>query len=199
MMRIQALTEATAKKILAARRRSDPAAERVAAKIVADVRRRGDVALFSWAQRLDRTSLTSKTLWISSRELRAALREVPRSLRVALEHAARNIRRVAEQQRPRSWNITVEPGVRVGQRVTPLDTIGCYIPGGRFSLVSTLLMTAVPAQVAGVKRIVVACPRPNAALAGCRANSGRYRDCPHRWRASGRRLGLRNPLSAQGG
>ena len=81
-------------------------------------------------------------------------------MRAALEHAARNIRRVAEQQRPRSWSIDVEPGVRVGQRVTPLDTIGCYIPGGRFSLVSTLLMTAVPAQVAGVRRIVVACPRP---------------------------------------
>ncbi len=54
--------------------------------------------------------------------------------------------------------------MRVGQRVTPIDTIGCYIPGGRFSLVSTLLMTAIPAQVAGVSRIIVACPRPNAAL-----------------------------------
>jgi histidinol dehydrogenase len=83
---------------------------------------------------------------------------------VAIEHAARNIRRVAEQQRPRPWSITVEPGVRVGQRVTPLDTIGCYIPGGRFSLVSTLLMTAVPAQVAGVRRIIVACPKANPAL-----------------------------------
>ena len=82
----------------------------------------------------------------------------------AIEHAARNIRRVAEQQRPRSWTITVEPGVRVGQRVTPLGTIGCYIPGGRFSLFSTLLMTAIPAQVAGVKRIVVACPKPSPAL-----------------------------------
>ena len=60
--------------------------------------------------------------------------------------------------------MTVEPGVRVGQRVTPLDAIGCYVPGGRFSLVSTLLMTAVPARVAGVKRIVVACPRPNLAV-----------------------------------
>ena len=71
---------------------------------------------------------------------------------------------MAEEQLPRSWSIAVEPGVRVSQRVTPIDTIGCYIPGGRFSLVSTLLMTAIPAQVAGVRRIVVACPRPNAAL-----------------------------------
>src|SRR5262249_14215759 len=163
-MRIEDLTAATAKKFLTARRRSDPVAERVAAKIIADVRRRGDTALFSWARRLDRTTLTPKTLWIDAQRRKAALRDVPPALRSALEHAARNIRRVAEQQRPRNWTITVEPGVRVGQRVTPLDTIGCYVPGGRFSLVSTLLMTAVPAQVAGVKRIVVACPRPNAAL-----------------------------------
>jgi histidinol dehydrogenase len=60
--------------------------------------------------------------------------------------------------------MAVEPGVRVSQRVSAIDTIGCYIPGGRFSLISTLLMTAIPAQVAGVRRIVVGCPRPNAAL-----------------------------------
>src|SRR5881392_3641864 len=131
-MRILALTEATAKKILSARRRSDPAAEGVAAKIVADVRRRGDAALFYWARRLDRISLTPKTLWIPSRQRHAALREAPRALRTAIDHAARNIRRVAQQQRPRSWTIAVEPGVRVGQRVTPLDIIGCYVPGGRF-------------------------------------------------------------------
>ena len=82
----------------------------------------------------------------------------------ALEHAARNIRRVAAAQLPRAWSIEVEPGVRVSQRVLPIETVGCYIPGGRHSLVSTLLMTAIPAQVAGVPRIVVACPKPSAAL-----------------------------------
>src|SRR6202043_4003766 len=97
-------------------------------------------------------------------DLRAPRRNVSRDLLRAIEHAAKNIRRVAEKQRPRSWTITVEPGVRVGQRVSPLETIGCYIPGGRFSLFSTLLMTAIPAQVAGVKRIVVACPRSSPAL-----------------------------------
>ena len=163
-MRIEALTEVSAKKLLAARRRSDPDAERVAARIVADVRRRGDAALFSWSRKLDRTPLTRQTLWIPARERRASLARVSRSLIAALQHAARNIRRVAEQQRPRGWTITVEPGVRVGQRVTPLDAIGCYVPGGRFSLFSTLLMTTIPAQVAGVKRIVVACPKPSPAL-----------------------------------
>ena len=149
---------------LARRSSHDAAAERIASRILADVRRSGDAALFRYALRLDGLRLTRRTLWISRAEMRAARREVSRDLLRAIEHAARNIRRVAEQQRPRSWTITIEPGVRVGQRVTPLGTIGCYVPGGRFSLFSTLLMSAIPAQVAGVKRIVVACPRPSPAL-----------------------------------
>src|SRR5579871_2455029 len=163
-MRILKLTEAVAAKFLNRRSSHDAAADKIAARILADVRANGDAALFRWALRLDGLRLTRKSMWITPEEIRAAGREVPRELRRAIEHSARNIRRVAEAQRPRSWTITVEPGVRVGQRVTPLETIGCYIPGGRFSLFSTLLMTVIPAQVAGVKRIVVACPKPSLAL-----------------------------------
>ena len=163
-MRIIKLTEAVAEKFLARRSSHDAAAEKVASRILTDVRRNGDAALFRWARKLDGLRLTQSTIWISRTELRAARRDIPRDLLRAIEHAARNVRRVAEQQRPRSWMITVEPGVRVGQRVTPLGTIGCYIPGGRFSLFSTLLMTAIPAQVAGVRRIVVACPKASPAL-----------------------------------
>jgi histidinol dehydrogenase len=163
-MRILKLTDAVADKFLARRSSHDSAAERIAARILADVRKNGDTALFRWASRLDGARLTRESLWITRAEIRAASRNVPRDFVRAIEHAARNIRRVAEEQRPRSWTITVEPGVRVGQRVTPLETIGCYIPGGRFSLFSTLLMQAIPAQVAGVKRIVVACPKPSPAL-----------------------------------
>ncbi len=163
-MRILKLTDAVAAKFLSRRSVHDAAAERVAARILADVRKNGDAALFRWALRLDGLRLTRKSLWISRPEIRAASRDLPHDLVRAIEHAARNIRRVAEGQRPRSWTITVEPGVRVGQRVTPLGIVGCYIPGGRFSLFSTLLMTAIPAQVAGVKRIVVACPKPSPAL-----------------------------------
>src|SRR5712671_4393533 len=163
-MRILKLTDAVAAKFLARRNSHDAAAEKVASRILADVRRNGDAALLRWARKLDGLQLTPRTIWISRRELRAARRDVSRDLLRAIEHAARNVRRVAEQQRPRSWTITVEPGVRVGQRVTPLATVGCYIPGGRFSLFSTLLMTAIPAQVAGVKRIAVACPKPSPAL-----------------------------------
>ncbi len=163
-MRVAKLTDAVETKFFARRSTHDAAAERIAARILADVRKGGDAALFRWVQRLDGLRLTRKSLWISPAEIRAASRAVPPELVHAIEHAARNIRRVAEEQRPRSWTITVEPGVRVGQRVTPLGTIGCYIPGGRFSLFSTLLMTAIPAQVAGVRRIVVACPKPSPAL-----------------------------------
>ena len=163
-MRAQKLTGQFEARFLAQRRSHDAAAERIAARILADVRKDGDAALFRWAKRLDGTPLTHKSLWISRAEIRAASRAIPRELGRAIEHATRNIRRVAEAQRPRSWTINVELGVRVGQRVTPLGTIGCYIPGGRFSLFSTLLMTAIPAQVAGVKRIVVACPKPSPAL-----------------------------------
>ncbi|HEV7967315.1 MAG TPA: histidinol dehydrogenase [Candidatus Acidoferrales bacterium] len=163
-MRILKLTDAVATKFLARRRSHDAAAEKVAASILADVRKNGDAALFRWALRLDGLRLTRKSLWIARTEIRAARRNVPGDLLIAIEHAVHNIRRVAEEQRLRPWTITVEPGVRVGQRVTPLETIGCYIPGGRFSLFSTLLMTALPAQVAGVKRIVVACPKPSPAL-----------------------------------
>lgn len=163
-MRIVALTSRLEEKLLSARHRRDARAEAVASRIVGDVRRRGDTALFTWTWHLDDVRLTSKTVWVNSNEQRAAASAIPRDLRSALQHAARNIRRVAEKQLPRSWSIAVEPGVHVGQRVSAIDTIGCYIPGGRFSLVSTLLMTAIPAQVAGVRRIVVACPRPNAAL-----------------------------------
>src|SRR5258707_2823331 len=163
-MRILKLTDAVAAKFLARRNSHDAAAEKVASRILADVRRSGDAALLGWRRKLDGLQLTPRTIGISRAELRAARRDVSRELLRAIEHAARNVRRVAEQQRPRSWTITVEPGVRVGQRVTPLGTIGCYIPGGRFSLFSTLLMTAIPAQVAGVGQIVVACPKPSPAL-----------------------------------
>jgi histidinol dehydrogenase len=163
-LRILKLTEDFAAKFFARRRSHDASAERIASRIVGEVRRGGDSALFRWTKKLDGHLLNRQNLWFSRAELRSARRHCSRDLLQAIEHAARNIRRVAGQQLPRSWTITVEPGVRVGQRVTPLETIGCYVPGGRFSLFSTLLMTAIPAQVAGVKRIIVACPKPSSAL-----------------------------------
>lgn len=163
-MRILSLTSATREKVLASRRGSSRDAERVAAKIVGDVRRRGDAALFAWTKRFDRVALNSKTVWVSNAELKDASKKVSREFLDAVDHAARNIRAFAQRQKPRDWTIEVEAGVRAGQRVRPIETVGCYLPGGRFSLVSTLLMTSIPAQVAGVKKIVVASPQPSQSL-----------------------------------
>jgi histidinol dehydrogenase len=158
------LNQPVAASFLKLRRRRDVGAERVAARIIADVRRNGDAALLRWTRRLDAISLTSKALWVSPGEIMQARRHADARLIAAIEHASRNIRRVAERQRPTPWSLKVESGVEVRQRIEPLEVVGCYVPGGRFSLVSTLLMTAIPAQVAGVRRIVVACPRPGPGL-----------------------------------
>jgi histidinol dehydrogenase len=163
-MRIVRLTPAVEKKLLRARQEHDAEAEGIASKIVGDVRRRGDAALSAWVKKLDGIDLHRESLWISGGEIRAARKQVSRDFLRALEHAARNVRRVAEKQLPNPWAMEVEPGVKVGQLVRPIDAIGCYIPGGRFALVSTMVMTVVPAKVAGVRHIQVVCPRPNAAL-----------------------------------
>jgi histidinol dehydrogenase len=163
-MRIVRLTPAVEKKLLRARQEHDAEAEDIASKIVGDVRRRGDAALSAWVKKLDGIDLRRESLWISGDEIRAARKQVSHDFLRALEHAARNVRRVAEKQLPKPWTIEVEPGVKIGQLVRPIDAIGCYIPGGRFALVSTMVMTVVPAKVAGVRHIQVACPRPNAAL-----------------------------------
>jgi histidinol dehydrogenase len=163
-MRIVKLTPGVERQLLQARQRRDLEAERIAARIVGDVRRRGDLALFAWTKKLDGVSLRGDDVWISHEEMQRAVRGVTREFLKAVEHAARNVRRVAEKQLPRPWRMEVEPGVSIEQIVRPIETIGCYIPGGQQALVSTLVMTAVPARVAGVKRIAVVCPRPNAEL-----------------------------------
>ena len=163
-MRIIKLTSRTEKWLLARRAQRDNEAHSVAATIVADVHKRGDSALFAWCKKLDELDLARAGVWISGKEIRAAEAQVSSEFLRAIERAAKNVRRVAEKQLPRPWAIKTEPGVKISQRVSPIESIGCYIPGGRFSLVSTLLMTAVPARVAGVSRIIAACPRPNPEL-----------------------------------
>ena len=159
-MRVIRLTSAIEEKILARRRGRDLVAERAAARIVRDVQRRGDAALFYWTKRFDRVALRRSNVWITRDELRSATRRVSAAFLDAMDHAAHNIRAVARRQKPQEWSFEVEPGVRAGQRVRPVETVGCYLPGGRFSLVSTLLMTAIPAQEAGVRNIVVVSPQP---------------------------------------
>jgi histidinol dehydrogenase len=163
-MRIRKLTGAVEKRLLAARERRDVQAEKVAAKIIADVQRRGDAALSAWTRKLDSIDLARQGMWVSPREIEESQKSVSADFLRAVKHAIANVRKVAEKQLPRNWSIEVEPGVKIGQMVRPIETIGCYIPGGKATLLSTLIMTAVPAQVAGAKRIVAVCSRPNSEL-----------------------------------
>ena len=128
------------------------------AKIILEVRAHGDEAVLQYARTLDH--LTGP-IELTSAELRKAARLVPREVRDAIALAARNIRKVAKKQVPRGWRVTTAPGVTIEHRVTALDRVGCYVPAGRYPLPSSLLMTAIPARVAGVREIVVACPRPD--------------------------------------
>jgi len=125
--------------------------------IVSAVRRRGDAALRQYATRFD--GLDGE-LEVSRDEIDEQAARVPPRVRAALAAAARNIEKVASRQRPREWMVSPQPGVTVEQRVTPLDRVGCYVPGGRYPLPSSLLMTAIPARAAGVREVIVACPRP---------------------------------------
>jgi histidinol dehydrogenase len=160
-MRILKLTPATEKALFQARESEDHEALRIAGRIVDDVRRRGDKALRAWTRKLDKVDLEQEGMWITAEDFAAARMSVSLEFVRAVTHAIANVRRVAEKQKPVDWSLAVEPGVTVGQVVRPLESIGCYIPGGRFALVSTMVMTVVPAQVAGVSQIVAVCPHPN--------------------------------------
>jgi len=163
-MRILRLTDKSEEGLLRLRHTHDRQAYRVASRIVSDVQRRGDRAVEDWSRKLDGTDVSGAGLWISKKEMAAAKGRVDKQFLRAVEHSAKNVRKVAEQQLPRNWSLNVESGVSIRQLVRPLERIGCYIPGGRFALLSTLVMTAVPAQVAGVGHILAVCPRPNDAL-----------------------------------
>jgi histidinol dehydrogenase len=127
-------------------------------RIVESVRRDGERALRRYAGRWDGLD-AEDGLRVSKNEMQAALKASSPELRVALETAANNIRTFCEWQKPRDWERESQ-GRKLGQLVRPLSSVGCYVPGGRYPLPSTLLMTVIPAQVAGVKEIRVVSPRP---------------------------------------
>jgi histidinol dehydrogenase len=128
-------------------------------RIVNNVRREGDRALRRYAVRWDGLS-RGEPVRVPEADLHEAWRNTSSALRDAITHAAENIRRYCEWQKPEEWRREIHPGVCVGQLVRPLESVGCYVPGGRYPLPSTLLMTVIPAQVAGVPqiRVVSACP-----------------------------------------
>jgi histidinol dehydrogenase len=128
-------------------------------RTICDIRKGGDAAVRRYAERWDGLE-TGQALRVSSSAFDQAWRSLSPEVRKVLREAARSIRRFCQWQKPSAWTRT-QDGIAVGQMVRPLDSVGCYVPGGRYPLVSTLLMTVIPAQVAGVKRIVIVSPRPS--------------------------------------
>ena len=139
-------------------------------KIVEDVRCDGDAALLKYARQLDGLD-AAQSVRVSESEMKDAWKRAPAQLGAALRASAKNIRQFCEWQKPKAWTKS-RSGTSLGQIVRPLDSVGCYVPGGRFPLVSTLLMTVIPAQVAGVKNIRVVSPRPSAEVLGAAAMLG---------------------------
>jgi histidinol dehydrogenase len=133
--------------------------EPVVRRILSDVRLRGDAALRSYAAKFDGLQPESPFL-VSRQEMEAAWKAMSPDLQAAMRAAQNNIRAFANSQMPKEWTISPSEGVTTGQIVRPLESVGCYVPGGRYPLPSTLLMTVTPAQVAGVARIVVCSPKP---------------------------------------
>ena len=132
-------------------------AEGLVRPILDAVRQRGDRALMEYARHLDK--LERKSVRVPPAELRAARDALTPEFRAAVETAAANIRAYATRQMPRQWTTQLKPGLKLGQIVRPLDTVAAYIPAGRYPLPSTVMMTAIPAQVAGVPNICIACPK----------------------------------------
>ena len=132
--------------------------------IIADVRGRGDAALLEYTRRFDRFDLAADRLRITAEEIDAAVAGIPRDLADALDLAARRIETFHQAQLPADLRMTDDAGLTLGMRWTPLDAVGLYVPGGKAAYPSSVLMNAVPARVAGVRRIAMCVPSPDGVL-----------------------------------
>lgn len=155
---------------LAERGKDTSPAERAALPIIRDVRRNGDAAVRKYAQRWDKLE-DNKPLRIAPEEMQDAWKDLSTDMRAALQQAATRIRQFCRWQMPREWNRTAN-GIRLGQIIRPLESVGCYVPGGQYPLPSTLLMTVIPAEVAGVRAVRVASPNPQRATMAAAAMLG---------------------------
>jgi histidinol dehydrogenase len=144
---------------------SDEKVESTVRAILAEVRARGDAAVLEYTRRFDGTNAASlRELEIPAARLDAALSAIEPEARQALETAAARLRTYAERQKLESWDFSDTQGNRLGQRVTPLDRVGVYVPGGKASYPSSVLMNVIPARVAGVREIIMMVPAPKGEL-----------------------------------
>ncbi|HYN11455.1 MAG TPA: histidinol dehydrogenase [Burkholderiales bacterium] len=147
----------------------DPALQDIVRRILADVRARGDEAVLEYTRRFDGVDSIAE---VKPREMQAALTSIPAELGKALRLAAERIRRFHERQLQQSWDYTEADGTRLGQRVSALERVGLYVPGGKAAYPSSVLMNAIPAKVAGVRELVMTSPKPNALVLAAAALAG---------------------------
>jgi len=166
---VEAGDTAAVKALLWPERDRDGETEQRVSQIVADVRTNGEAALLRYAREFDHLE---GPIEISRKEMQTRAKTVPARVRTAIRVAAKNIRAVARRQVPRGWKVRVGAGITVEQRIVPLDRVGCYVPGGRYPLPSTVLMTAIPATVAGVKEVIAVCPKPDAVVMAAALEAG---------------------------
>jgi histidinol dehydrogenase len=145
--------------LLAFETAQDPQVDHAVQAILADVKQRGDAAVLEYTCRFDKSTATSlNQLEMSQATLKAAYDTLPEREKNALTQAAQRVRSYHERQKQQSWQYTDEDGTLLGQKITPLDRIGIYVPGGKAAYPSSVLMNAMPAQVAGVEEIIMVSP-----------------------------------------
>jgi histidinol dehydrogenase len=139
-------------------------AEVIARRIIAKVRRNGDRAVVRYTRQFDGVDLRKAGMRVAPDEVECAYTDLPQSFVNALRVAAKNIRAAARRQLPRAWQFQPLQGVKISQVLRPLERVVCYVPGGRFPLPSTVLMSVIPAQVAGVREVLITSPKPAPAV-----------------------------------
>ncbi len=140
---------------------ADAAIEQTVAAILQDVKTRGDTAVLEYTGRFDRlTAPSMASLELKAAQLQAALEQLPADTRLALEAAAERVRIYHQRQVQESWTYTEDDGTVLGQKITPLDRVGLYVPGGKAAYPSSVLMNAIPAKVAGVGELIMVVPTP---------------------------------------
>ena len=146
------------RKLLARGESGGAQVEETVRAILREVRRKGDRALFAYTYQFDRVRLTPKTCAVTESQMDAALVALPKAERRALQTAARRIAAFHRKQHQQSWSYQDSLGVRLGQRIAPLERVGVYVPGGKATYPSSVLMNVIPAKVAGVKEVVIVSP-----------------------------------------
>ena len=126
--------------------------------IIEDIKARGDEAVFEYTKKFDRAEITGSNFQVTEEEIRAAYKEVPSELLDVVRKALVNIRSFHEKQKQNSWITTTEKGTILGQKITPMQRVGVYVPGGKAAYPSSVLMNIVPAKVAGVEEVIMTTP-----------------------------------------